>query len=63
VSYRLAHGFFERDLETEGQELGWAFGDDDHVVFAADTELIGDVDAGLVGKSHAGFEDGFAAAD
>ena len=33
------------------------------VVFAAQAEFAGDVDAGLVGEGHAGFEDGSAAAD
>ena len=43
--------------------MGRAVGDDDHVVFATDTEFAGDVDAGLVGEGHSGFEDGFTAAD
>ena len=43
--------------------MGGAVGSDDHVVFAAQAEFAGDVDAGLVGKGHAGFEDGGAAAN
>ena len=49
-------------LEAGSQELGWALRGDGHQVFAADAEFVGDVDAGLVGKSHVGFENGFAAA-
>ena len=45
------------------QEGGGAIGGDDHVVFAADAEFVGDIDAWFVGEGHAGFEDGFAAAD
>jgi hypothetical protein len=36
-----------------GEELGAVVGDD-HVVFEAEAELVGDVDAGLVGEDHAG---------
>jgi len=43
--------------------LGGAVGDNDHHVFAADAELTGDVDAGLVREGHTGFEDGGAATD
>jgi len=58
-----AHGMLEGVLEAGGEELRGAVGGDDHVVFAADAEFAGDVNAGLVGKSHAGFEDGLAGAD
>jgi hypothetical protein len=60
---KLAEGFFQGGLEALRQKGGGASGGDDHVVFAADAEFIGDVDAWLVGEGHAGFEDGFAAAD
>ena len=42
--------------------MSWTVGGDNHVVFAAQPKFAGDVDAGLVGKRHAGFENGFAAA-
>ena len=42
--------------------MSWTVGGDNHVVFAAQPKFPGDVDAGLVGKRHAGFEHGFAAA-
>jgi hypothetical protein len=58
---RLAEGFFQGGLEALGQESCGSIGIDDHQVFAADAEFVGDVDAGLVGKGHAWFEDGFAA--
>ncbi len=54
---------FEGDLEAGGEELGGAVAGDDHVIFAAQAEFAGDVDAGLVGEGHAGLEDGCAAAD
>ena len=57
------HGVLEGVLEPGSEELGGAVGGNNHVVFAAKAEFTGDVDAGLVGKSHAGFEDGFAGAD
>ena len=50
-------------MEAGSQELGRAFGGDGHYVFAADAEFVRDVDAGLVGEGHAGFEDGFALVD
>ena len=50
-------------MEAGSEELGGAFGGDGHHVFAADAKFVGDVDAGLVGEGHAGFEDGFAGVD
>jgi len=49
-------------LKSGSEELRGAVGGDDHVIFAADAECADDVDAGLVRKSHAGRENGFAAA-
>jgi len=43
--------------------LGGPVGGDNHIVLAAEAEFTGDVDAGLVGKGHARFEDGCAATD
>src|ERR1700676_1569110 len=56
-----AEWFFERARETGSQELRRAVGGNHHVVFAAESEFSGDINAGLVGKSHAGFENGLAA--
>src|ERR1700690_3616075 len=54
---------FEGDLKARGKELSGAIGGDDHVVFAAEAEFAGDVDAGLVGKGHARGENGFMRPD
>lgn len=43
--------------------MGGAVGADGHYVFAAQAEFVGDVDAGLIGKGHVGFEDGGAGAN
>jgi hypothetical protein len=59
---KLCEGFFERDGEALGEELRGAIGHDDHVVFAADAELAGDVDSWLVRKRHARLQHGLAAA-
>src|ERR1700724_4366968 len=56
IAASSTQGLFQRHLKTRAQQLCWAFGGNDHVVFAAHAEFAGDVDAGLVGKSHAGFE-------
>jgi hypothetical protein len=63
MNYELAKGFFQRDRETGSEELGRTVVGDDHVVFAAQAEFSGNVDAGLVREGHAGLEEGFAATD
>lgn len=50
-------------LEAGSEELRGAGGGDDHVVFTAEAEFAGDVDAGFVGEGHARFENRFAGAD
>ena len=55
--------FFKGGLEAFGQELGGAIVGDDHVVFAAQAEVAGDVDAGFVGESHVGLEGSGAGAN
>src|ERR1700675_654266 len=56
IAASSTQGLFQRHLKTRAQQLCWAFGGNDHVVFAAHAEFAGDVDAGLVGKSHSGFD-------
>jgi len=57
----LGEGLFKGGREAWRQELSRAIGADDHVVFATQAEFAGDIDAGLIRKRHAGFENGFAA--
>src|SRR3989442_1950237 len=63
LTSRSGEGLFKGRREAGSEELCGAVGGDDHVVFAADAVVAGNVDAWLVGKGHARLEDGLAAAD
>src|SRR5580704_10819069 len=58
-----AHRFFKRYGKVLRQQLRGAVGHDHHIVFAAHTKLTRNVNAGLIGKSHARQKVGPAAAD
>src|ERR1700676_1283223 len=60
---QLAERLFEGDGEALREEFRRAVGGDHHVVFAAQAKLSGDINPRLIGKSHARFQGGFAAAD
>src|SRR2546426_12537680 len=63
LTSRSGEGLFERRREAGCEELRGAVGGDDHVVFAADAVVAGNINAGLVREGHARLEDGLAAAD
>src|SRR2546422_10478200 len=62
-SVRSGEGLFKGRGEAGCEELRGAVGGDDHVVFAADAVVAGNINAGLVREGHARLEDGLAAAD
>src|ERR1700720_475061 len=62
LAHKSTQGLLERNLKAWAQQLCRAFGADDHIVFAAQTEFAGDVDARLIGKSHSRFKNRRAAA-
>src|SRR5947209_14665434 len=57
----LAKRFLQRDLKARAKQSGFAFLSDNHQIFAAQTEFAGDVNSGLIGKSHSRLQHGFAA--